>query len=363
MPQEISLFPHLSVAENLFMPFDQSGFEGTIVHPAELDRAARPQLECFRIRAHPRQQVREMSVSDQQLLMIARACAHRELDVLILDEPTSSLTIAEVERLFEIVRRLRDEGKGIVFISHKSEEIFEIGDEVTVLRDGRSIGHFPITELDEARLLSLMAGEEVLVEEHYQPATQPGEVLLEVRGLSGPRFRDVSFDLRRGEILGFAGLVGSGRSELMQSIFGYRSADGGEVRLLGRPLPLGEPARSVAAGLVYLSEERRLHGILPMQSVLHNTSIALFDETSHLDRQGAKPRPQDRRAVRRAHAFPFPAHQVSFRGQSTEGDHRSGDGHPPESADPRRAHPGHRRTHQDRDLPAHETAGRRGASA
>ena len=280
VPQEISLFPHLSVAENLFMPFDQAGFEGAFVRPAELERAARSRLERFRIRAHPRQQVRELSVSDQQLLMIARACAHRTLDVLILDEPTSSLTIAEVERLFEIVRGLRDEGKGIVFISHKSEEIFEIGDEITVLRDGRSVGHFAIDQLDEARLLSLMAGEEVPIEEHYRPATRPGETLLEVRSMSGPRFREVSFELRRGEILGFAGLVGSGRSELMQSIFGYRPADRGEVRLLGEPLPLGEPARAVAAGLVYLSEERRLHGIFPMQSVLHNIGIALFDETA-----------------------------------------------------------------------------------
>jgi len=280
VPQEISLFPHLSVAENLFMPFDRTGFGGVFVRGAELERAARPLLERFRIRGDARRQARELSVSDQQLLMIARACAHRTLDVLILDEPTSSLTIAEVERLFEIVRALRAEGKGIVFISHKSEEIFEIGDEITVLRDGRAVGHCAMAEIDESRLLSLMAGEEVSIEEHYQPESTAGDVLLEVRGMTGTGFRDVSFTLRRGEVLGFAGLVGSGRSELMQSIFGYRPAERGEVRLLGRRLPLGDPSRSVAAGLLYLSEERRLHGIFPMQSVLHNIGIALFGETA-----------------------------------------------------------------------------------
>ncbi len=295
VPQELSLFPHLSVAENLFMPFDQAGFGGVFVRPRTLERAARTQLERFRIQGHPRQQVRELSVSDQQLLMIARACAHRRLDVLILDEPTSSLTLAEVARLFEILRALREEGKGIVFISHKSEEIFEIGDEISVLRDGRTVGHYPVGELDEARLLSLMAGEEVSVEEHYQPATNPGERVLEVRDLSGYRFHEVSFDLHRGEILGFAGLVGSGRSELMQSIFGYLRPSRGEVRLHGRPQPLGDPTRSVAAGLVYLSEERRLHGIFPMQSVLHNIGIALFGETATL---GLVSTAKERRRVR-----------------------------------------------------------------
>jgi len=296
VPQELRLFPNLSVAENLFIPFDQSGFEGGFVNMSEIEEAARIQLERLRIRANPRQQARTLSVSGQQLLMIARACAHRMLDVLILDEPTSSLTIAEVERLFEIIRALHDEGKGIVFISHKSEEIFEIGDEITVLRDGRSVGNFAIGELNETRLLSLMAGEEVRIEENYRPTTEPGEPLLEVRGASGSGFHDVSFTLRRGEILGFAGLVGSGRSELMQGIFGYRPMDGGEVRLAGRELPLGEPSQSVAAGLLYLSEERRLHGILPMQSVLHNIGIALFDETATCGFVGAT---RERRLVRR----------------------------------------------------------------
>ncbi len=295
VPQELSLFPHLTVAENLFMPFDQAGFGGPVVEFARLRRAAREQIERFRIHARPEQQVRELSVSDQQLLMIARACAHRRLDVLILDEPTSSLTLPEIARLFDIVRGLRAEGKAIVFISHKSEEIFELGDEVTVLRNGRVVAHCDIRELDEHRLVALMAGREVALEERFQPGGEPGATVLEVEEVGGPGFSNVSFRLRRGEILGFAGLVGAGRSELMQAIFGYLPRSEGTVRIDGAMLPPARPDRAVELGLVYLSEERKLHGIFPMQSVLHNIGIALFGETA---RFGIVDGARERRLVR-----------------------------------------------------------------
>ena len=240
VPQELSLFPHLTIAENLFMPFERSGFGGALLNARRLAVEAQKQLDRFSIRGRPDQQARELSISDQQLLMIARACAQRELDVLILDEPTSSLTVNEIEKLFGIIRTLRDEGKGIVFISHKSEEVFEIGDEISVLRNGELVGHFPIAGMDEQRLLALMAGREVKVDENFYPTIPPGDVVLDVRGLSGIDFEDVSFKLRRGEILGFAGLVGAGRSEVMQTIFGFLAASAGDATLAGEPLRLGD---------------------------------------------------------------------------------------------------------------------------
>ncbi len=280
VPQELNLFPHLTIAENLFMPFEQSGFSGAVIDARRLAEEARKQLERFSIRGRPDQQVRELSVSDQQLLMIARACAHRALDVLILDEPTSSLTVNEIERLFGIIRALRDQGKGVIFISHKSEEVFEIGDEITVLRNGELVGHYPVQGMDEQQLLALMAGREVKVDENFYPSTPPGDVVLDVRRLSGVDFEDVSFSLRRGEVLGFAGLVGAGRSEVMQTIFGFLGAHAGEVTLAGEPLRLGAPPATVKAGLIYLSEERKQHGIFPMQSLLHNIGITLFGSTA-----------------------------------------------------------------------------------
>ncbi len=280
VPQELSLFPHLSIAENLFMPFEQSGFEGGILNGRRLRSEAQKQLDRFSIHGRPDQQVRDLSISEQQLLMIARACAHRALDVLILDEPTSSLTVSEIDKLFGTIRTLRAEGKGIVFISHKSDEVFEIGDEITVLRNGERVGHYPVEGMNEQRMLALMAGREVRVDENFYPASEANDVVLDVRGLSGIDFDDVSFSLRRGEILGFAGLVGAGRSEIMQTVFGFLGAKCGTVALAGKPLKLGDPSASVEAGLIYLSEERKLHGIFPMQSLLHNIGITLFRETA-----------------------------------------------------------------------------------
>ena len=292
--------------------------------------------------------------------MIARACAHRALDVLILDEPTSSLTVDEIERLFGIVQQPRAEGKGIVFISHKSDEVFEIGDEITILRNGELVGHYPVEGMGEQRLLALMAGREVRVDENFYPATPPGDVVLDVRGLSGAGFDDVNFQLRRGEIFGFAGLVGAGRSEIMQTIFGYLGADGGAVMLAGEPFRLGDPSASVKAGLIYLSENRNLHGIFPMQSLLHNIGITLFGETAG---RLLSPRPASARRSRRS----SPASRSRRRRcrsdsqsvgrQSAESDHRASPRHPSQGSHSRRADPRHRRANQGRGLSHHQGAG------
>lgn len=279
VPQELSLFPHMTVAENLFIPFNKSGTARLAIDHGALNREAWEYIERFNISARPEQMVKNIPISDQQLLQIARASTNRGFKVLILDEPTSSLTGKETERLFGIIRQLRDTGHAIIFISHRLEETFALGDEVTVLRNGEHVGHRDMDGLTIPELVHMMSGEEVKIDQNFQPGGEAGRVLLEVEHLSGRNFQDISFVLRQGEILGFAGLVGAGRSEVMQTMFGYLKATGGRVIVDGQPWKLNDTTHSTRHGMLYLSEERRLHGILPFLSVRDNIGISIFDQT------------------------------------------------------------------------------------
>ena len=280
VPQELNLFQELTVSENLFIPFGKSGFRKPFLTRSQLHEAARPYLETFRVHAQPNQTVKSVSVSDQQMLQIARASTNQNFQTLILDEPTTSLTSQEVERLFVIIRRLRSEGKAVIFISHKLDEVFDLGDTVTVLRNGEKVGAGRVAEVTPQWVISSMCGKEIDMEEDCRPATAPGEVILEVKDLSGRGFSDVNFTLHRGEILGFAGLVGSGRSEIMQTLFGFLPKSAGSATFEGRPWVFNDTHRSVATGLIYLPEERKRHGILPLLSVKHNIGISLFAKTA-----------------------------------------------------------------------------------
>ena len=282
VPQELSLFPQMSVAENLLMPFDRSGHHGLVDFRA-LRAEAQTYLDTFGIDARPEELVRSISVSDQQLLQIARASTNKSMKVLILDEPTSSLTPVEVARVFKVIRGFMDRDHAIVFISHKMDEVFEIGDDYTVLRNGQKVEAGRIAETNEDELIRAMSGRSIDLTEHFRPEAEPqdaGQPVIEVQGLSGDMFQDASFTLRRGEILGFAGLVGAGRSELMQTIFGYRRATAGSVRVNGEPWILGDTTRSVRQGMLYLSEERKHHGIFPLLSVRENIGLSIFDLTN-----------------------------------------------------------------------------------
>jgi len=279
VPQELSLFPEMTVAENLFMPFNKSGMSSALVTGSRLNKAAVAHLEKFHIDARPDSLVKYLTVSDQQLLQIARALTNKLAEVIILDEPTTSLTEREVERFFKIVRKLKDENHSIVFISHKLDEIYAIGDEITVMRNGEQVGSAPVSEMNQRQLISLMSGKDVDMDELFRPQEPVGEVLLEVTGLCGAKFNDINFQLREGEILGFAGLVGAGRSEIMQTIFGYLPETGGQVKLQGRPWKFRDTTASMKRGLIYLPEERKAHGILPDLSVRHNIGISVLNET------------------------------------------------------------------------------------
>jgi len=279
VPQELDLFNEMTVAENLFMPFGRAGFRGGLVHKRKLFEASKEYIERFDIRAKPTDLVKQLSVSSKQLLQIARAYTSKAFSTLILDEPTTSLTTHEIDILFEILRRVRAEGKSVVFISHKLQEVFEIGDEVTVLRNGKIVGREHVNDVAQPWIIQKMSGEEVDVDRTFIPSSPDEKTLLRVEHLSGPGFHDVSFELHEGEILGFAGLVGSGRTEIMQTVYGFYAKSAGRVDLLDRELS-GQTYHAMERGLVYLPEERKQQGILPELSVRHNIGVGFLNHTS-----------------------------------------------------------------------------------
>ncbi|SNY91651.1 ribose transport system ATP-binding protein [Cohaesibacter sp. ES.047] len=279
VPQELNLFQEMSVAENLFMPFHKTGHGGTLVNSAALVKEARTYLDRFGIEADPRALVKNISVSDQQLLQIARACTNKKMSVLILDEPTSSLTQVEVDRVFKVIRDLLQQNLAIVFISHKMEEVLNIGDDYTVLRNGEWVESGLIEDIEEADLIRAMSGQDLAFQELFLPKAPTRDTIMAVRGLSGRRFSNINFDLYRGEILGFAGLVGAGRSEVMQTVFGFLKATGGQIAVDGKSWSLGKPSSSVKGGMLYLSEERKHHGIFPLLSLRENIGLSLFSLT------------------------------------------------------------------------------------
>jgi ABC-type sugar transport system ATPase subunit len=278
VPQELDLFKSMTVAENLFMPFFKSGFNSFIVNKKELYKKAIPYLQKFQISAKPDDLVADISVSEQQLLQIAHGTVNQYCEIVLLDEPTTSLTSKDTERLFEVINQLKKENKAIVFISHKLEEIFAIGDEITVLRNGKKVAYSDIKDVDIPWVIKQMTGREIDENIKYQPNRRSNEVLLSVENLTGESFSNISFNLHKGEILGFSGLVGAGRTEIMQTIFGYLPAWAGKVTLEGENWRLGDTNYSVNNGLIYIPEERKQHGILPSLSVKENISMPLLNK-------------------------------------------------------------------------------------
>ncbi len=218
--------------------------------------------------------VRGLSMADQQLIEIAKALSV-EAKVLILDEPTASLSAHEVERLFTIVRRLRDRGVAILFVSHRLDEVFDLSDRATVFRDGRHVVTAPTSELTTADLIRHMVGRTVSL---FPKVENPiGDVLLEVSNLTRVGvFRDVSFSVRAGEIVGLAGLVGAGRSEIARVLFGIDRRDSGDVRLDGTPVNFGAPSAAMSAGIAYLPEDRHQQGLILDFSIAHNVTLPIL---------------------------------------------------------------------------------------
>jgi methyl-galactoside transport system ATP-binding protein len=232
-------------------------------------------FEDLQIDVDPRTRIGALSVSQRQMVEIAKAVSYNA-KILVLDEPTSSLTENEVEHLFRIMKRLTEKGVGIIYISHKMDEILRIADEVTIMRDGQWVATRPAKELDTSEIIRLMVNRDM--SQRFPPkVNKPGEVLLEVKNLSGkyePTFHDVSFTLRAGEVLGVSGLVGSRRTELVNAIFGYYTKEGGEILLRGKPVANRTPEEASRNGFALLTEERRATGIFPEMTVTFNSIIA-----------------------------------------------------------------------------------------
>lgn len=276
--QELNLVPHLSVAENIFLAREPR--RGPFVDRAKLRRDASACLNRIGLSLDPNTIVRGLSVAQCQMVEIAKALS-LNAEVLIMDEPTSSLTESETEVLFKVIRDLKAEGVGIVYISHRLDEMAGIVDRVTILRDGRfvSTDDFEAVTVDD--IVARMVGRSL--EEKFPDATRvpTEEVLLEARGLTRRGvFQDISFTLKRGEILGFAGLMGAGRTEVARAIFGADTLDAGTVSIGGRQLFIRSPRDAIAEGLAYLSEDRKRHGLAIGMSVAANMSLANMKDVS-----------------------------------------------------------------------------------
>ena len=268
--QEPTLFPDLSVIENIFMGRQPLRSGRRIDRPA-MYAEAQALFERLGVDIDPRRPARGLSIADQQIIEIAKAIS-LDASLLIMDEPTAALSGVEVDRLFQVARGLRDEGRGLVFISHRFDEVFALCDVVTVMRDGEYVSTQPTHETTVDQLVSLMVGREVADLFPKTPA-EIGEVVLEVDGLeSAGTFHGVSFTVRAGEIVALAGLVGAGRSEIARAVFGVDSYDAGTVQLSGRTIPPHNPGAAIRAGMAFVPEDRRKQGLVTESSVARNVA-------------------------------------------------------------------------------------------
>ncbi|ADU69793.1 sugar ABC transporter ATP-binding protein [Pantoea sp. At-9b] len=268
--QELNLVPYMTVAENIWLGREPMKY-GFVDH-ALLNKQTQQLLNKLNIRLKADRMVGELSIAAQQMVEIAKAVSWNS-DIVIMDEPTSALTETEVSHLFTIIRDLREQGKAIIYISHKMDEIFSITDEISIFRDGAWVGSNSTTQFTRQSLITQMVGRE-LTQLFPKFNNAIGEEVLTVRNLNSKgRFQDINFTLRKGEILGVAGLVGAGRSEVMESLFGMESFDSGEVLIDGVPVKIDSPSTAIEKGMAFLTEDRKKSGLFLVLSVLENMSI------------------------------------------------------------------------------------------
>ena len=283
--QELSLVKDMTVAENIFLGREPRRFG--VVRWDELHKNSERLLGELHLQIDPRTPVRNLGLGQQQLVEIARALSH-DASILVLDEPTAALADAEVETLARILDKLRARGIGIVYISHKLDEVFRLSDRITVLRDGRTVGTDATAELNRARVINLMVGREVS-DIFPQTGHALGEIVFEARGVTveDPAVPgkllvdDVSFHVRRGEVLGIAGLMGAGRSDLLMAVFGaHAGRTAGEMLVEGRPVRINSPAQAIRLGLGFVTEDRKRFGIILDQTILNNMTLASLPHVS-----------------------------------------------------------------------------------
>ncbi len=284
--QELSPIPGMTVAENIY--FGREPGKGVFVDYRQLYKQTEELLDRLHIKnISPREKLQNLQVADQQLVEIAKAISYNA-EIIIMDEPTSAITDKEVDNLFVIINNLRKAGKGIIYISHKMDEVFRISDEITVLRDGAYVDSWKAKDINSDILIRNMVGREL--SEIFPKVHVPiGEKVLEVRNLTlQNKFYNINFDVRRGEILGIAGLVGAGRTEVMQALFGLTPASEGEIIFEGKKLNPKEPREAIKNGLAFVTEDRKGEGLVPYMSVAHNITLASmkdFDKNFLIDKK------------------------------------------------------------------------------
>ena len=272
--QELNLMPHLNVAQNIFIGREKTRPGGIFLDNAKLIDEAVKLLAELELNLDPKAIVGELTIAKQQMVEIAKAVSYRG-SVIIMDEPTSSLTPAETESLFKIIRNLKASGRGVVYISHRLEELAKITDRITVLRDGQYVKTLKTSDTSIPEVISLMVGRTVAQDQRPVNRTVSTEEVLRVEGISDRHLlRDVSFELRKGEILGFAGLMGAGRTELARAIIGADPKTAGKIYLHGKEVKIKQPSDAVAAGIGYLSEDRKRFGLLLIQNIVFNTILS-----------------------------------------------------------------------------------------
>ncbi|WP_442782476.1 sugar ABC transporter ATP-binding protein [Collimonas fungivorans] len=274
--QELNLMNHLSAAQNIFIGREPRGRYGLFLDEEALNRRTKAIFERMRLDLDPSTLVSELTVAKQQMVEIAKALSF-DSRVLIMDEPTAALNNAEIEDLFRIIRQLQSHGVGIIYISHKMDELRQISNRVTVMRDGKYIATVPTATTSMETIIGMMVGRQLDSDGGSQamPDTSANDVVLEVKGLQrGSLVKDVSFSLRKGEILGFAGLMGAGRTEVARAVFGADRVDAGEIRVHGAKVSIKSPRDAVAHGIGYLSEDRKHFGLATGLDVKTNVAMS-----------------------------------------------------------------------------------------
>ncbi|MBS4205398.1 sugar ABC transporter ATP-binding protein [Lederbergia citrea] len=275
--QDLSLFSNLSVAENIYIGRDSDKKPWKKINWREMESIAKKALQELDFDIDVHTPVEKLSIAQQQLIEIARALAF-DSKLIVMDEPTSSLSAGEVEKLYKVIDKLKQRGISIIFVSHKLKELFTVSDRFTVLRDGKYVGTYEADELDEDKLITLMVGRKVLYEKNLTKKTG-GQTLLILNGLSKDgNFKDISFELKAGEVLGITGLVGSGRTELAQAIFGVNKPDAGEMNLNGELVRIKSSEDAVKKGIAYIPESRKTQGLILRQSIIDNISLPVLQQ-------------------------------------------------------------------------------------
>jgi ribose transport system ATP-binding protein len=275
--QELNLMPHLTVAQNIFIGREPRRGLQFVLDEKRINEQTQQLFSQLHLKLDPRTRVSDLTVAKQQMVEIAKALSHNA-EVLIMDEPTAALTESEIDELFNTIRSLRAKGVGIIHISHRLEELKQISDRVTVMRDGRYIDTVSTAETSIDQIINMMVGRTIYESTPEIPETASDEVVLEVRNLNrGKIIRDVNFKLKRGEILGFAGLMGAGRTEVARAVFGADPIDSGEIFRHGKKVAIRSPRDAVQNGVGYLSEDRKGFGLTVGMDVETNIVLATFE--------------------------------------------------------------------------------------